>query len=133
MPRRTYTPDLANRSQPLVRRIAGDIQATAREIQTTWEGLQRRAAAESRGNLEEDIMVDDRLRDLRDRFQSLTAELAQLGVELKDPLTGLLDFRWKRGDQEVYLCWRLGEDSVAHWHTLDGGFAGRRPLTDPEA
>jgi hypothetical protein len=28
----------------------------------------------------------------------------------------------------VYLCWRFGEDRIGHWHELDGGFAGRRPL-----
>ena len=28
----------------------------------------------------------------------------------------------------VLLCWRLGEEAVTSWHTLDGGFAGRKPL-----
>ncbi|MDH3225391.1 MAG: DUF2203 domain-containing protein [Gemmatimonadota bacterium] len=35
----------------------------------------------------------------------------------------LLDGRW------IYLCWRLGEDRVEHWHELATGFGGRRPIT----
>ena len=54
-----------------------------------------------------------------------------VGVELKDPFSGLVDFpAWRHG-HEVYLCWRLGEPDVAHWHELDAGFAGRRPLDAP--
>jgi len=51
-----------------------------------------------------------------------------MGVEVKDPSTGLIDFRSLRGDEEVYLCWRLGEGRIAWWHDLDSGFQGRRPL-----
>jgi hypothetical protein len=134
MRRRLYTPELANRCLPLVQRIARDIQATAREIQTSWAAIRRdggpRDGETLHRNHGEETATDERLEDLRDRFRSFVAELEELGIELKDPLTGLLDFRWQRGEQEVYLCWRLGEDAVAHWHTLDGGFAGRRPLAD---
>ncbi|MCH7579474.1 MAG: DUF2203 family protein, partial [Chloroflexi bacterium] len=28
----------------------------------------------------------------------------------------------------VYLCWKLGEDTIAYWHELDTGFASRQPL-----
>ena len=56
------------------------------------------------------------------------AELDQLGVELKDPDTGLIDFRSRRQGRVVYLCWRLGEPRIDYWHELDTGFAGRRPL-----
>jgi hypothetical protein len=26
------------------------------------------------------------------------------------------------------LCWQLGEDEVAYWHSIEDGFAGRKPL-----
>ncbi|HYY63472.1 MAG TPA: DUF2203 domain-containing protein [Gaiellaceae bacterium] len=55
-------------------------------------------------------------------------ELQELGVLVKDLDEGLVDFPALRGDEEVLLCWRLGEDEVAFWHSLEGGFAGRRPL-----
>ena len=122
MVRRLYTPELANRSLPLIARIAGDVQAAARQIQASW--LQLQADSGDRQELE------TRLDGLRDRYAELVGELEQLGVELKDPLSGLLDFRATRGGVEVYLCWRIGEPAVAHWHTLDGGFAGRRPISE---
>jgi len=56
------------------------------------------------------------------------AALEELGVELKDPDTGLIDFRSDRDGRVVYLCWRLGEGRIEWWHELDAGFAGRQRL-----
>ena len=61
-------------------------------------------------------------------LRARTAELDELGIELKDPDTGLIDFRSRRQGRIVYLCWRLGEERIAWWHELDTGFAGRQPL-----
>jgi hypothetical protein len=64
-------------------------------------------------------------------IEALLREVAELGVEVKDMDSGLIDFRTLRGDEEVYLCWRLGEgDRIAYWHTLEGGFLARRPLIE---
>jgi hypothetical protein len=52
----------------------------------------------------------------------------ELGGIVKDLDDGLVDFLAKRGDEDVLLCWRLGEDEIAHWHGLEEGFAGRKPL-----
>ena len=54
--------------------------------------------------------------------------LQALGLLVKDLDEGLVDFPALRGDEEVLLCWRLGEDEVAFWHSVEDGFAGRRPL-----
>ena len=63
--------------------------------------------------------------------EALLRELVELGVEVKDMDAGLVDFRTKRGGEEVYLCWRLGEgDRIAWWHTIEGGFPARRPLVE---
>src|SRR5918911_520443 len=59
---------------------------------------------------------------------SCVDELNALGVQVKDLDDGLVDFPAWRGDEEVLLCWRLGEDEVAFWHGADEGFAGRKPL-----
>ena len=53
------------------------------------------------------------------------------GAIVKDLDEGLVDFPALREGEEILLCWRLGEDEVAHWHGLEEGFAGRKPL-DPE-
>ena len=58
--------------------------------------------------------------------------LQELGVVVKDLEQGLCDFYALAGDRLVFLCWRLDEPEVAHWHSLEGGFAGRRPLKNAE-
>lgn len=65
------------------------------------------------------------------RVQGLLCAFHERGVEVKDPATGLLDFHTERDNGEVaYLCWRSGEDGIEAWHTMFGGFAGRRPLDE---
>ena len=56
-------------------------------------------------------------------------ELRDLGVEPKNGPEGLVDFPSLLDGRVVYLCWKLDETEVAHWHEIDGGFAGRQPLT----
>jgi hypothetical protein len=60
--------------------------------------------------------------------QRLAAEIDQLGVILRDPDTGLVDFAAVRDGSPVYLCWRLGEERIGSWHPRDTGFMGRLPL-----
>lgn len=63
------------------------------------------------------------------RLQVATQAVDDMGVLLKDPDHGLVDFLHRRPDgREVYLCWRLGEPKVAYWHELHAGYAGRQPL-----
>src|SRR5947208_7374801 len=62
----------------------------------------------------------------QDRMREYLKELADLGIELKDFDTGLIDFPCWLDDREVCLCWRLGEPTIEHWHEIDAGFAGRR-------
>jgi hypothetical protein len=51
-----------------------------------------------------------------------------LGVVLKDLDMGLLDFPHERGGRVVFLCWHPPEESVAFWHEIEAGYAGRQPL-----
>ena len=53
-----------------------------------------------------------------------------LGAQVKDADEGLVDFPALRGDEEILLCWRLGEAEIAFWHDLEQGFAGRRPINE---
>jgi hypothetical protein len=54
--------------------------------------------------------------------------LEQAGIVVRDIDRGLVDFPALLDGREVYLCWELGEDEVAHWHDLEGGFGGREPI-----
>jgi hypothetical protein len=71
-----------------------------------------------------DTALDAAAGDLRRTIEELT----DLGVQIKDLDSGLVDFPSYREGEEILLCWQLGEDEIAWWHTVDGGFAGRQPL-----
>jgi hypothetical protein len=63
--------------------------------------------------------------------QTLRAELlwlAEQGILLRDPDTGLVDFPAERDGRRVFLCWRLGEERVGWFHEEQSGYSGRRPL-----
>jgi hypothetical protein len=64
------------------------------------------------------------------RAQNAMVAIQALGVDLKDPATGLIDFPTLRNGVEVYLCWRYGEPRVGFWHPTETGFAGRQPLEE---
>lgn len=54
--------------------------------------------------------------------------LADRGILLRDPDTGLVDFPAERGGERVFLCWRLGEERVEWYHSERSGFSSRKPL-----
>ena len=56
------------------------------------------------------------------------ANLRGAGCELKGIDPGLVDFPSERDGRVVYLCWQYDEPTIAFWHELDAGFAGRRRL-----
>lgn len=62
------------------------------------------------------------------RLAKLVDAIAGHGAEVKDLESGLIDFPALRNGETVLLCWQLGEEEIGFWHTVDDGFAGRRPL-----
>lgn len=133
---RFFTVEEANRALPLVRAIAGDI---ARQTQTVIE-LRERLAALHRDQhrrpsadpySEELVQFQQELEAEESKLQVYLDELEGLGVVPNGPLEGLCDFPSLRDGREVYLCWKLGEPEVLHWHEKSAGFAGRQPLNAP--
>lgn len=55
-------------------------------------------------------------------------KLEEIGCLVKDLDMGLIDFPTLYRDKEVYLCWKLGESGISHWHHVADGFAGRRAI-----
>ena len=60
------------------------------------------------------------------------ARMNETGVLVKDLDRGLCDFYTLSGDRLILLCWHLGEPEIAHWHSLEEGYAGRKPLKNAE-
>jgi hypothetical protein len=57
--------------------------------------------------------------------------LEERGIIVKGFDQGLIDFpHIRENGEEVYLCWKVGEDDITHWHRIPDGFAGRRGTKD---
>jgi hypothetical protein len=67
---------------------------------------------------------------LAETMRAALTRILETGCLIKDLDTGLLDFPSRIDNEDVYLCWRLGEDRIRFYHRQDEGFAGRKPL-DP--
>lgn len=131
-----FTVEEASRMLPLVRRIVADIMRLFAEIHERRERVNQIRRA-SGGRRNEESVYSEELRQVEQeieqdaaRLDEFLAELTQLGVELKDPVRGLIDFRAKLDGRDIYLCWHAGEEEIGHWHEIDAGFAGRRPLLE---
>jgi len=127
-----YSVAEANAALPLVRAIVRDIADLAKDLHERQERLQR---IESRNQQRNGDVYEEEIEQVRteierghERMKELLIELKQLGIELKDYFAGLIDFPCWMGNREVYLCWRMGEAEVGHWHELDAGFAGRQKI-----
>jgi hypothetical protein len=55
-------------------------------------------------------------------------EVQDYGCVVKDLDIGLIDFPTTFRGEEVYLCWKLGEEAIRFWHGVDEGFRGRKVI-----
>jgi hypothetical protein len=131
--KKLFTVAQANATLPLVQAIVRDIAQLANELRERHDRLGKVQTPEkkalSAAHREELKQAEDDFKRQEERLMEYVEELKSLGVELKDYYTGLVDFPCWHENRVVYLCWRLGEPQVAHWHELDSGFAGRQTIT----
>ena len=106
-----------------------EARARGRDLEARWRRLVI-AIGSNGGNFEK-----PEVRKLRADLKAAAEELAEIlslfgehGVQVKDVETGLIDFPTEIDGEPALLCWRVGEERIEFWHTLDGGFAGRRPI-----
>jgi hypothetical protein len=128
--RKYYTLEEANAALPLLRVILRDVTVLATELRGQYERLMRLQETDGLDDAHKDEVhqLVEEFERSQERMREYELELEELGIELKDHATGLVDFRHLRNGKEVYLCWRLEEPAVAHWHDLNAGFAGRQKL-----
>ena len=105
-----------------MKRVVGDIVCTHAKVVKLQGDLEQAPAKDQAGFQKQ---IEDAMRHLDDYMDELT----EIGVELKDYQSGLIDFTGRHQGRDVCLCWRLGEEQVGHWHELDSGFAGRQPVS----
>ncbi len=126
---RLFTVESANRTLPLVRRIVEDLVQQYGVWQRRLTESEVAAAGGTAAQRDEAARLQHQVQALAAEIEGYVEELASLGAEAKAPLdAGLVDFPGEIDGRLVYLCWKLGEPSIQHWHEIDAGFAGRQPL-----
>jgi len=118
---------------PDLSRVMKPVMSAHAEVSATQERMQaeqQRIAMAGGGVLDRRAWRAD-----KDKVERLTGEIrrglgeiVELGGAPKDLGLGLVDFLHLRDGREVNLCWRYGEREIRHWHGLDEGYAGRKPL-----
>jgi hypothetical protein len=123
---RHWTQEEANQLRPIVgatmRRLRAARQVLARDGFDTDFAL----LAESTGGAWPDAERARAAVEVALGFE----QLERLDIVVRDLERGLVDFPALIDGREVYLCWLLDEPQVTHWHGIESGFAGRRPLPD---
>lgn len=120
--RKYFTLAEANRALPYVARIIGDVRKTYHRAVALQELIDQPAKIERTDALHQEYEA------VVDQLNGFVYELKEVGVELKDYDTGLLDFPALHQGREICLCWKHGEEAVAAWHETDAGFAGRQDV-----
>lgn len=123
---RLFTPQDANKALPEVKRMFAKITAQKNKVMVINQELQ--VIVDSGSPFETFLQKKQQLNSLVTELYRLIEELEGLGVLVKSVDEGLLDFPSRRFDEEVWLCWKAGEDEIKFWHGKDEGFMGRKPL-----
>jgi hypothetical protein len=130
---RTYDVHGANRALPEVRalvsqivELSGQLPDLQDQLRILEYGMRRPAAGPEDGDRFEAAATV--LRRAEDDLGAALNRLLEMGVRLKDARVGLVDFLAHRDGELVELCWKLGEDSVSHWHRVGEGYPGRKSL-----
>ena len=117
-----YTPKEANEALAIVRPMLVEMMMIGEKIRDhqpeLWDLVQKSAG--NGGNPKLSKLLAD-----FDRLDLLFHQIQDMGIEVKDLMIGLIDFVALRDGREVYLCWKVGEDSIQFWHEIEAGFIGR--------
>ncbi len=79
-------------------------------------------------------LADKKIRKDRmyEKFHEFIEKIEETGCIIKSLEQGLVDFPSVMSDEDVFLCWKLGEERILYWHGRSEGFTGRKPLDEPE-
>jgi hypothetical protein len=132
VPPRIFTPAEANSAledvRPAAERLVS-LRSRIHELETAQSSLIIAIGGNGVGHAASDLNeAQSELAGLVEAARACLQRLEELGVVVKDPDTGLLDFPAVRHGEPVELCWRVGEPAVSAWHRVGEGFAGRKPV-----
>jgi hypothetical protein len=132
---RYFTFDEAQTLLPVLEsllRTAVDSKQTIETVESEFDELRQHIFVN--GGTSVDILTLARRRAEKDkavqRAKDTLAEIDSIGVQVKDLDTGLLDFPCVVDDKVILLCWKMGEKGITHWHGMEEGFRGRKPIDE---
>jgi len=131
-----FSAEEANSLLPFLELALESLAGIAREAAGLRRDLDVLAAIAGSGASEEnpDMRLlrekEAALQGLLERFRSELEEVSARGCIVRDLELGLVDFYTMSQGRVVCLCWRRGESRIEHWHHLNEGFSGRRPLSE---
>lgn len=135
MPDRTFTLGEAHSLLPVLESLLRTAIAGKKlieEVEAEMQALAHRIFLN--GGTHVDVVATARRKAERakaeQRAKDALAEIDSIGVQVKDIDIGLLDFPCVVEGRVVLLCWKMGETSIAHWHSQEEGFAGRKPIDE---
>ncbi len=104
---------------------AGEIRAKAKDRLRSIRTLEKSATPD----VAQAAIEKGQLEFLARTLEQLLRRVETMGAVLKGLEPGLVDFPHRLdGGEEVYLCWREGEKALRHYHGVNDGFSGRKPL-----
>ena len=127
---RIFTVVEADRALSLVRRVVRDLMAEYplwRDAVARYELLTASARGDE-GEHSELRQTREEVTARAERINGFLGELEQIGCVFKGFEAGLVDFYSLREDRLVFLCWKVDEERITHWHEIETGFSGRQPI-----
>lgn len=125
-----FTIEEAQKTLPYVKKIVEDLQLSAKRFRYFSKILQDLTRNRP---IQEEITKEEaklKIEELEQEMREILAELEEVGCLSKGALNGLVDWlAIRKNGEQVWLCWQLGEKEIEFWHTLEGGFRARQPIS----
>jgi hypothetical protein len=133
---RTFSVDEANRLIPKIKDSFDDVFVLRKKIsfvknEMNWINDFWGKDLNDSDNADQDRyrQMEDELEKMHARMLSKVEKIESFGCIVKDIDTGLVDFYSIVNGDLAFLCWKYGEREIKHWHEIENGFGGRRPLS----
>jgi len=105
-------------------------KAAYTRLETEWESFSQRMASTGGMLVDRGKVIEQKKRreEAARALKQAVERVHEFGCLMKDLDIGLVDFPTVFQGEEVYLCWKLGEDCIRFWHGVNEGFRGRKPI-----
>lgn len=130
--KKQFTVQEANALLPQIETQLKHIQALKQQFTHKYEEMMKMKetikSMRSRPDADPYFMIESTLDFLQIEAQGMIRQIEETGVQIKDIDIGLIDFPSMKDDEEVLLCWKMGEGKIRYYHGVHDGFIGRKRI-----